>query len=83
METPYAVHGTASWRRVRMKNFRIVNLYYRDHNKVMRKIDRLKVIIYKNKPDEVVYYPDNYTTVKDMEEKTERILLPNSERSWR
>ena len=66
-----------------MKRFRTVQLYYRDENKVMRKIEGLKVIVWRGKPDEVIYYePDNYNSVAELEERKRRILLKNDERVW-
>ena len=61
-----------------MKRFRTVQLYYRDENKVMRKIEGLKVIVWRGKPDEVIYYePDNYG-----EDREKKIILKNDERNW-
>ena len=62
-----------------MKDFRMVQLYYRDEDKVMRKVEGLKIIIHRGNPDEVVYYePDNYTDTRE-----KKILLKNDERTWR
>ena len=57
----------------------MVQLYYRDEDKVMRKVEGLKIIIHRGNPDEVVYYePDNYTDTRE-----KKILLKNDERTWR
>lgn len=64
--------------RVIMKRFRNVQLYYRDENKVMRKIEGLKVLIWRGKADEVNYIPPECFSLDDHQ----KIILKNELRKW-
>jgi hypothetical protein len=62
-----------------MKRIRNIQLYYRDENKVMRKIEGLKLIVWRGIPDEVIYFePDNNDSIDDKQ----RIRLKNDNRKW-
>ena len=61
-----------------MKRCRIVNLYYRDENKVMRKVEGLQIIIWKGEADEVRYIPPECFS----EDDHQKIILKNKSRAW-
>lgn len=61
-----------------MKRFRTVQLYYRDDKKVMRKIQGLKVIIWRGEADEVRYIPPECFSDDDHQ----KIILKNKSRTW-
>lgn len=71
-----AWHGQLE--RVIMKRCRTVQLYYRDEKKVMRKIEGLKVIIWRGEVDEVVYIPPECFSLDDHQ----KIILKNKSRKW-